>query len=657
MSGGGGGGQATTIPVNPTTGAPVSVAGGQTGVAQLGAQPNFYYQHAPASNPGINTGLPVAGWAEGGTPTTGGWASAPIDSYLRNLQGFNIDKGGATATPNQQVQLQKQQLVVPPTQIPTVTSSTGGGSRAGNDGVPVIGGGSSSDPSKIPTSVPGNEGAWLNVGVPGQEWSRKNVQRDEHGFTTEEVLEAREKLDAGEILEGFTAPPPVSAPGTSKEAAHANVEQAFNNYGDVLSTVPTDGSATKEQRVAAAAANPGFNPEVANTYAEKAIPVGSLPGTAGLVGLTKEAENIQTKDAERVLSQDIAADRDNRGAKQNALGAATMLSAGVTGLDGKFNQSGDNQGLPDDYLVVGSSDGSSEVWGPDGKTYSSVEEAKADVPNAAKEKAVADLTAAAKSGKLSASQASQAAFKAGVSAADRAKITAQAQASAGPSRREQNEINARNAAKKAAEAQAAADRQAHLDTLSAPEQHHFKAQEAIESGDSGDLKTTIYDLQRSGVLGPQGSLRKKSDSQLKAILAQVQAAPPPVQAPPPPQPVAQAAPAPVAPAAPAQTTAQRAAAMQAQAAATAAKAAQYQAPQPVAQVTPVPAPPPPAPTPAPPPAPSVSSQAAANAIASGDSGDMKTAIYELQRAGVIPKSGSLRKKSKAQLTAILAAAK
>ena len=61
--------------------------------------------------------------------------------------------------------------------------------------------------------------------------------------------------------------------------------------------------------------------------------------------------------------------------------------------------------MPDDYLIVGSSDGSSEVWGPAGKTYSSVEEAKADIPNAAKEKAVADLTAAAKSGKLTGSQA------------------------------------------------------------------------------------------------------------------------------------------------------------------------------------------------------------------------------------------------------------
>ena len=80
-------------------------------------------------------------------------------------------------------------------------------------------------------------------------------------------------------------------------------------------------------------------------------------------------------------------------------------------------------------------------------------------------------------------------------------------------------------------------------------------------------------------------------------------------------------------------------------------------PQPVAQATPVPAPPPPAPTPAPPPAPSASSQAAAQAIATGDSGDMKTAIYALEKAGNVSYTGSLRKKSKAQLERILAAAR
>ena len=470
---------------------------------------------------------------------------------------------------------------------------------------PIDTGSSLGDPSKIPSSVPGNEDALFNIPVPFQEISRKGVQRDEHGFTTEEVRDARDILDAGEEVGGFTAPPKASTPGTSKEDAHENVESAFENYGEVLSAVPNDGSATKEQRVGAAAANPGYNPGVQDAYAEKVVPVGSLPGTAGLVGLTKEAENIQTKDAERVLQQDIAADRDNRGTKQNALGAATALSAGITGLDGKFNQDGDNAGLPDDYLIVGSSDGTQEVWAPDGKTYSSVDEAKADIPNAAKEKAVADLTAAAKSGKLTGSQASQAAFKAGVDPADRARITAQAQASQGESKldkerragdealsevlnsgsapdftqfKDTNKIHATDAIQIAANAG--------FQTNNSTAAREFikkgaEAQEtkaildsgdsgaiALHTGDRGDLKT---ELRKLGASYKKDDSSTKLKSRLEAARA-AQPAPPPIA--PPPQPVAQASPVQAAPTPP---------------------------PQPVAQVTPAPTPAP-TPTPTPPPA-------------------------------------------------------
>ena len=142
-------------------------------------------------------------------------------------------------------------------------SGPGGGRRGGSTGVPVIGGSTLGDPSKIPTSVPGNEGAWLNVGVPGQEWSRKNVQKDEHGFTTEEVLKAREELDAGGTLEGFKAPVGFTG-GADKATQHANIDQVRSDYADAFAAIPKDGSATKEQRIAAAAANPAFNPEIAN---------------------------------------------------------------------------------------------------------------------------------------------------------------------------------------------------------------------------------------------------------------------------------------------------------------------------------------------------------------------------------------------------------
>ena len=120
---------------------------------------------------------------------------------MRNLQGFEIGRGGVTASGQPQYQkFNAQQPVIqqPVPPVPPVVTPPGRGSRGSTTGgIPVIGGSTLGDPSKIPTSVPGNEGAWFNIGVPGQEWSRKNVQRDEHGFTTGEVLAAREELDAG----------------------------------------------------------------------------------------------------------------------------------------------------------------------------------------------------------------------------------------------------------------------------------------------------------------------------------------------------------------------------------------------------------------------------------------------------------------------------
>ena len=311
----------------------------------------------------------------------------------------------------------------------------------------------------------------------------------------------------------------------------------LSDYGDVLSGVPRDGTATTEQRIAAAAANPAFNPEIAEANRNNQIGVGNI----GPIGLTKTAENIQTKDAERVLQQDLAnqvSDAD-RGGHQSAILGNTLTASGIRNVGGSYAQGGDNQGLPSDYLVVGSSDGSQEVWGPDGKTYSSVEEAKANIPNAEKDKAKAQVENLVKSG-ASGTQVSQAAFKAGLDASDRAALTAKALSNQGPSRREQAEINRRAAEAKAAEEKAAAERQAHLDTLTQPEQHKFKAEEAIASGDAGDMKSTIYELRKAGVIPATGSLKKKSNSELKRILEGVQVAPPPVA--PPPQPVAQAAP-------------------------------------------------------------------------------------------------------------------
>ena len=164
----------------PAAGSPTSVVQGGSQVPQLGALPTFNYEFGPPGVPGTATGVPTAGWAGDTRPqsTTGGWASAPIDSYMRNLQGFEIGRGGVTASGQPQYQTFKTQQPViqqPVPPVPPVVTPPGRDSRGPTTGgVPVIGGSTLGDPSKIPTSVPGNEGAWLNVGVPGQEWSRKN---------------------------------------------------------------------------------------------------------------------------------------------------------------------------------------------------------------------------------------------------------------------------------------------------------------------------------------------------------------------------------------------------------------------------------------------------------------------------------------------------
>ena len=271
-------------------------------------------------------------------------------------------------------------------------------------------------------------GTLVNVPVPFQGVIRKGRSNEEHGFTTEDVIDARAKLDAGETLEGFNAPAGFEG-GADRETQHANIDAVNAAYADAFSAIPKDGTATTEQRVAAAAANPAYNPDLAEKYGDIAIGVGNVGGAKSPLGITKKAKNVLTEDAERVLRQDISRDAADRGARQNAFGGATLNAAGIRNIGGSYAQDGDNQGLPSDYMVVGSSDGSSEVWGPDGKTYSSVEEAKADIPNNEKAKKIAELDNLARSGSASGTQVSQAAYKAGITGKDRARLTAQAMAS------------------------------------------------------------------------------------------------------------------------------------------------------------------------------------------------------------------------------------
>ena len=455
------------------------------------------------------------------------------------------------------------------------------------------------------------------------------------GGGVDEVIAAREELPPE------LTPPPAPAPGTSQEEAHQVVEESFENFGDILN----DPEVSNVQK---AAANPAFNPEIALAAAESPVEIETPAGET----YTVPARDLNSVDASAALGSQYSAGVDESGyidpfggtapanggtnaiaeqaeQKAKAAGASateakaagteakkkaerkqseilgkSVLAAGVSNVGGKFNQSGDNQGLKDDWLVVGDSKGGQEVWAPDGKTYESVDAAKkaGGTKDKKKEPSVRD--------------------KALVKAAQIAKEMADR----GPSRREQNEINERARAAKAEADRIAAERQAHLDTLSTDQQHDFRANEAIQSRDRGDLKNLMREM---GIRYKKDDSSSKLINKLKAGMASRQAPPPPPQpvptpqAPPPQAPV-QASPSPAPP------------------------------PPPQPQVTPAPAAPPPPPKPVEevtPQAPSLP-PAIANVNLS-NSGSMKTAIYAARKAGIPIKAGSLRKKSSSELRRML----
>lgn len=59
----------------------------------------------------------------------------------------------------------------------------------------------------------------------------------------------------------------------------------------------------------------------------------------------------------------------------NSSGRSTLSEAGIRNVGGSFAQDGDNYGLPMDYMVVNSSDGSSQVFGPDNTVFDSIVDA------------------------------------------------------------------------------------------------------------------------------------------------------------------------------------------------------------------------------------------------------------------------------------------
>lgn len=109
--------------------------------------------------------------------------------------------------------------------------------------------------------------------------------------------------------------------GGHKDIAHKNLDEAFINYGKEI----TAGVAKPED-------NPGYNADVAAANVNTPIT------------FTTDDGNTVTKPAGELTSADFAL-ASNDTATQAELAAATMLAAGVTSMDGGFNQNDPTTGL------------------------------------------------------------------------------------------------------------------------------------------------------------------------------------------------------------------------------------------------------------------------------------------------------------------------
>ena len=109
--------------------------------------------------------------------------------------------------------------------------------------------------------------------------------------------------------------------GGHKDIAHQNLDEAFTNYGKEI----TAGIAKPED-------NPGYNADVAAANVNKPVTYTTNDGST------------VTKTAGELTSADFAA-ASNDAATQQQLAAASMLAAGVTSLDGGFNQNDPTTGF------------------------------------------------------------------------------------------------------------------------------------------------------------------------------------------------------------------------------------------------------------------------------------------------------------------------
>ena len=382
-------------------------------------------QGGAAVSPTVNTGVPQGGYAAPAIQTYLAGNQAP--QYSTGPIG-----AGVVGQPVNTNYVPPASTYVPPASTyvpPATTTNTGGGAGANNNYVTPAtttgnyggnntvyntnlgganGGLGFGAAGGVQNSVANAPGTLLNIPTWFQESNRVDQQVDDHGFTTEQVQDAASTLAGGTDLEGFTHQgqfeaasgipgevtstavdalgneiayddidwnsvnaPNIENTGGAATVQHDNLDALNAQYGAALSAIPNDGTATTEQRIAAAAANPAYNADAAANHSQVAAGVGNV----GPLGFTKKAENLTTDDFNYVANQNFANNAyDKNIMNQYGLAGLSAAGAGIRNIGGANAQGGDNQGLPMEYMVLG--DGT--VYGPNGSEFSSVAEAQAD---------------------------------------------------------------------------------------------------------------------------------------------------------------------------------------------------------------------------------------------------------------------------------------
>ena len=149
-------------------------------------------------------------------------------------------------------------------------------------------------------------------------------------FTTKDVTAAYEDLVSNNdpnVISSFEA-------GSGAADHSAFMSNANQNYAD---NVLNNTNYTPAQ---IAALNPAYNAGLAE---------------ANQTGLVDSVTNLLREDSSN--------------------GAGTLAEAGIRNVGGSFAQDGDNYGLPMEYMVVNSSDGSSQVFGPNNTVFDSIVDA------------------------------------------------------------------------------------------------------------------------------------------------------------------------------------------------------------------------------------------------------------------------------------------